>query len=64
MKSAFKHCQKYYGMKYRKDPAYQMQDCIDNCGRGYSTQAQIKVLWGHLDELPLNVTSSARCILS
>lgn len=50
MKSAFKHCQKYYGMKYRSIRAYQMQDCIDNCGRGYSTQAQIKVLWGHLDE--------------
>lgn len=49
MKSAFKHCQKYYGMKYRNIRAYQMQDCIDNCGRGYSTQAQIKALWGHLD---------------
>lgn len=49
LKSAFKHCQKYYGMKYRNIRAYQMQDCIDNCGRGYSTQAQIKALWGHLD---------------
>lgn len=49
LKSAFKHCQKYYGMKYRNIRAYQMQDCIDNCGRGYSTQAQIKTLWGHLD---------------
>lgn len=49
LKSAFKHCQKYYGMKYRNIRAYQMQDCIDNCGRSYSTQAQIKALWGHLD---------------
>lgn len=49
LKSAFKHCQKYYGMKYRNIRTYQMQDCIDNCGRGYSTQAQIKSLWGHLD---------------
>lgn len=26
-----------------------MQDCIDNCGLSYSTQSQIKTLWGHLD---------------
>lgn len=50
MKSAFKHCQKYYGMKYRSIRAYQMQDCIDNCGKGYSTQGSIKTLWGHLDK--------------
>ena len=49
LKSAFKHCKKYYGMKYRSLRAYQMQDCIDNCGRGYSTQGAIKALWGHLD---------------
>ena len=49
LKSAFKHCQKYYGMKYRSIRAYQMQDCIDNCGKGYSTQGAIKTLWGHLD---------------
>lgn len=49
MRSAFKHCSKYYGKKYRALRAYQMQDCIDNCGRGYSTQAAIKNLWGHLD---------------
>lgn len=49
LKSAFKHCQKYYGMKYRNIRAYQMQDCIDNCGKGYSTQGAIKTLWGHLD---------------
>lgn len=50
MKSAFKHCQKYYGVKYRTLRAYQMQDCIDNCGKGYSTQGSIKTLWGHLDK--------------
>lgn len=49
LKSAFKHCSKYYGMKYRSIRAYQMQDCIDNCGCGYSTQGAIKNLWGHLD---------------
>lgn len=49
LKSAFKHCQKYYGVKYRSLRAYQMQDCIDSCGKGYSTQGAIKALWGHLD---------------
>lgn len=49
LKSAFKHCSKYYGIKYRNLKAYQMQDCIDSCGKGYSTQAAIKSLWGHLD---------------
>jgi len=29
LKCAFKHCSKYYGLKYRSIRAYQMQDCID-----------------------------------
>ncbi len=49
LKAAYKHCSKYYGVKYRALKAYQMQDCIDNCGLSYSTQAAIKNLFGHLD---------------
>ena len=49
LKSAYKHFSKYYGVKYRSLRAYQMQDCIDNCGLSYSTQAAIKNLFGHLD---------------
>lgn len=49
LKSAYKHLSKYYGVKYRSIRAYQMQDTIDNCGRSYSTQGNIKTLWGHLD---------------
>lgn len=49
LRSAYKHCSKYYGMKYRTIRAYHMQDTIDNCGRTYSTQGAIKNLWGHLD---------------
>lgn len=49
LKCAFKHCSKYYGLKYRSIRAYQMQDCIDNCGCSYSTQGAIKNLFGHLD---------------
>ena len=49
LKSAYKHCIKLGGTPYAQIKAYQMQDCIDNCGRGYSTQGAIKNLWGHLD---------------
>lgn len=49
LKSAYRHCAKYYGMKYRNLKAYHMQDTIDNCGCSYATQGAIKNLWGHLD---------------
>ena len=49
LRAAYKHCSKYYGMKYRAMKSFHMQDCIDNCGRGYSTQSTIKKLFGHLD---------------
>ena len=44
LKAAFKHCTKYYGVKYRNLKAYQMQDCIGHCTKGYSTQNCIKNL--------------------
>ena len=49
LQAAYLHLKKYYGAKYRTLRAYHMQDCIDNCGRSYSTQSVIKALWGHLD---------------
>jgi len=55
LKSAYKHCTKYYGMKYRKMKSYHMQDCIDNCGCGYSTQWAIKNLFGHLDRFAFEI---------
>lgn len=55
LRSAFKHCSKYYGMKYRSIKSYQMQDCIDNCGCGYSTQWSIKNLFGHLDRFAFEI---------
>ena len=55
LRAAFKHCSKYYGTKYRSLRSYQMQDCIDNCGHGYSTQAAIKNLFGHLDQFAFEI---------
>lgn len=60
LKSAFKYCAPLGGLPYRQIKTYQMQDIIDSCGRGYSTQGAIKNLWGHLDKfaLELDISSS------
>lgn len=59
--SAFKHCSKLVNIPYKKIRSYQMQDAIDGCGRGYSTQASIKNLWGHLDRFALELDIINRC---
>ncbi len=48
-RTAFNHMSKYYGRKYHSIRAAHMQDTINNCGHGYSTQGAIKTLWTHLD---------------
>lgn len=55
LKSAFKHCSKIEKMKYKEIRSFHMQDCIDNCGCGYSTQWAIKNLFGHLDKYALEL---------
>ena len=55
LKSAFKHTKKYWDMKYKDIKSFHMQDCIDNCGHGYSTQWSIKNLFGHLDKFALEL---------
>lgn len=49
LRAAFKHCSKYYGVKYRSMKAYQMQECVDNCPLSPKTKANIKNIFGHLD---------------
>jgi len=55
LKSAFKHCSGLCKMKYRDIRVYHMQEIIDNCGKGYSTQAAIKNLFFHLDRFALEL---------
>ena len=55
LKSAFKHCASLYKMKYRDIKAYHMQEVIDNCSKGYSTQSAIKNLFNHLDRFALEL---------
>lgn len=58
-KSIYNVHMKHLGtMKYREIKAYHMQECIDKCNRGYSTQSAIKTLWGHLDNLALELDIS------
>ena len=55
LKSAYKHIRKLEELKYRDIRSFQMQDTIDNCGHGYSTQATIKNLWGYLDRFAMEM---------
>lgn len=61
LKSASKHCSKLFKTPYRKIKAYQMQECIDHCGKGYSTQGAIKNLFGHLDRFALELDIVSKC---
>jgi integrase len=53
LKSAYKYLSPLYDTKYNTIKAYHMQDIIDNCGHGSSTQTKIKSLFGHLDNFAL-----------
>lgn len=53
LKSAWKHCQNIKMEEYAKLKGFQMQECIDTCGRSYATQAAIKNLFHHLDKFAL-----------
>lgn len=55
LKSAYKHIRILEDFKYRDIRSFQMQDTIDTCGCGYSTQAAIKNLWGYLDRYALEL---------
>ena len=61
LKSAYKHCSKLKKLKYKQIKSYQMQDCIDSCGCGYSTQGAIKNLFGHLDRFAMELDIISKC---
>ncbi len=42
-------------LRYNQIKSYQMQDVIDSCGYGYSTQSAIKNLWRHLDKFGMEL---------
>lgn len=61
LRSAYRHIQKYGKMKYNQIKSYHMQDCVDTCGCGYSTQGAIKNLWGHLDRFAMELDVVSKC---
>lgn len=61
LKSASKHCSKLFNVPYKTIRSFQMQETIDSCGKGYSTQGAIKNLWGHLDRFALELDVINRC---
>jgi len=61
LKSAYKHCSKLNKLRYNQIKSYQMQDCIDGCGCGYSTQGAIKNLFGHLDRFAMELDIINKC---
>ncbi|MBQ7974569.1 MAG: tyrosine-type recombinase/integrase [Clostridia bacterium] len=62
LQSAYKHCKMLYKVRYKQIKSYHMQECIDTCGCGYSTQGAIKNLFGHLDRFAMELDIiSKRC---
>lgn len=61
LKSAYNHCSKLNKIRYKQIKSYQMQDCIDSCGCGYSTQGAIKNLFGHLDRFAMELDIISKC---
>ena len=61
LKSAYKHTKPLWNMKYKDIKSFHMQDCIDNCGKSYSVQGQIKNLFGHLDNFALEIDLIDKC---
>lgn len=60
-KSAFKHATSLHNIPYKSIKAYQMQEVIDECGYGYSTQSAIKNLFGQLDKFALELDVINKC---
>ena len=61
LRGAYGHCKKLDKMRYSQIKAYHMQDCIDSCGYGYSTQGAIKNLFGHLDRFAMELDIITKC---
>lgn len=48
-KAAYKYCESLYKLTYRDIRKYQMQQCINTCGKSYATQTNIRNLLSSLD---------------
>lgn len=49
-RAAYKHCTSLYKKPYRDIRKYDMQRCINECGKSYATQTNIRNLFSQLDK--------------
>ena len=49
--AARNYCHRLDTVRYRSIKPYQMQSCIDNCGKSYATKTNIRNLFCHMDKL-------------
>lgn len=59
--AAYRYCASLADKPYNQIKAFEMQDCIDTCGKGPGTEAGIKNLWGHLDRFAMELDVVTRC---
>lgn len=55
LRSAYQHCTVLDKRQYKNIRTWQMQECIDSCGLGYSSQGAIKNLFRHLDRFAMEL---------
>lgn len=61
LKAAYKYCSSLYDRPYKDIRKYEMQRCIDECGKSYSTQAQIRSLLSSLDKYAFDEDIIKKC---
>lgn len=60
-KAAYNYCKKLENTEYKSIRKYQMQECIDNCGKSGSTQTNIRNLWSTLDKYAYDMDIISKC---
>lgn len=60
-KAAYKFCADLYAMPYKSIRRTHMQRCIDNCGKSYATQSNIRNLFASLDRYAYDLDIIEKC---
>lgn len=60
-RTSYKHCRAIYDRQYQSLRKYDMQKCIDDCDRGFSTRNNIKNLFSTLDKYAYDNDIISKC---
>lgn len=60
-RAAYKHCERLYNKTYKDIRKAEMQRCIDECGRSYATQTNIRNLFVQLDKYAYDNDIISKC---